>query len=369
MKKTLIFVFVLVICLATMLTITACHTCEWSGDWTADSDTHFHVCTVEGCDKVSDQTAHAYDQKVETADYLDQEATATTSATYFFSCVCGKKGTTTFEKAKPLAEVSIKEGWLDDFSRQYDNKNTKCSQYTFENYPTGANLKVYYKPFGADDSEYQLQGDDVAENAGKYVMKAVIGETIDTAETILYHEFEITKIKGQFSSSKVKLNYTGTTSLSQLFTHYYYDWVVDGYNFYVYFTTTSKATGIYSTENGTLTLTTSNPNYELSGSIEIQKRGIDYVTATAEYKEDGIYTVKLGPDQNVKATDEVYLNINAGTNNKTGLFYVYYKPTTAKDGVQFVSLTGADAEYYYFWEGGLTNTYAIKFEIVAPTAE
>lgn len=370
MKKTLILVIALVVCLATMLTLTACHECEWSGDWSADADTHFHKCTVEGCDKVSDQANHVYDQMVESADYLDVEATATTNATYFYSCVCGKKGTTTFEKQKPLAEVSIKDNWIGDFSREYDHENTYCSMYTFNNFPEGATLDVYYKPYGADDSEYQAQDEDVAEDAGKYVMKAVIGETVETAETIFYHEFEITKIYGTFSSTKLSYAYNGGTTYGQAFTNYLYGWVVDGYYFNARFITSTKGTGIFSTENGTLTVEVPNPNYVLSGSIEIVKAEI-HGRITVEYEEDGIYDVKLGSSSGVKGDDEVYVRIDASYANTIGEHNVHRAATNVSGAVWVLgSHTGAEAKYYVLKDKMFyAGQYSLIFEIVAPTAE
>ena len=399
MKKTLILVITLLICVTTMLTLTACHECVWSENWSADTDTHYHECTVDDCDKITDQSehvwkselttgvdthyyecttegcpvkfqesAHNYDQQVESPDYLQQEATATTNATYLYSCVCGKPGTSTFEKEKPLAEVSIREECLSYFGREYDNDYTYFSKYYIDDFPNEATLHTYYKPLGADDSEYQLQGDNVAEDAGKYVMKVVIGETVDTAETVLYHEFEITKITGVFNYKRVWTYYNSTTSHSQLFTHHLYEYVVNGYSFNVNFTTASELPGVYSTDSGTLIIESDNPNYVLSGSIEVRDKGISSVTATAEYEEDGIYTVKLGADQDVVGGDEVYLTVNASNKNEVGkTYYVYYTPTTNGDAVIFVSLTGEHADNYELWKGGIDGRYAIKFKIVADT--
>lgn len=404
MKKTLIFVIALVVCLATMLTLTACHECEWSGDWSADADTHFHKCTVEGCDKVSDQanhewantwtigddnhyykcttegcpaensvTAHVYDQMVESADYLDAEATATTNATYFYSCVCGKKGTTTFEKQKPLAEVSLKEEYLDRFDRQYDADYSYCSKVFINNFPENATWETYFKPQGADDSEYQLQADGVAEDAGKYVMKVVISETVDTAETVLYHEFEITKITGSFNSTNVYRYYTGSTEYTRFgLINFYHSWVVKNTTLYVDFTTTSKAPGIYSTANGTLTIETSNPNYEItSGAFEILQYEISSRTITVEYEEDGIYDIKLGTAQGVKVGDEAYIRINATNANTIGTHEVYRAITNVKNAVWMIpGITGADANCYRIDEKlGWEEQYWITLEIVAPTAE
>lgn len=402
MKKTLIFVFSLIICIATMLTLTACHECEWSQEWFADLNKHYHKCTVEGCDLISDEAQHVkksefvidtdvhyyecttegcparieeaqhvYDQKVETETYLDQEATATTNATYFFSCVCGKEGTTTFEKEKAVATAVIDESYLGNFSRTYDNDYTYCSKYWIDTVSDG-NMSVYYKSKGADDSTYQLQGDGVAEDAGEYVMKVVIAETEEYQEIVIYHDFEITKVKGSFDYTKVWKEYNGNTNYQFLLTHYWHNWVVDGYSFNVKLTTSAKTPGVYSTQNGTLTVEPTNPNYEItSASFEIRTYEIYSRTIDVEYEEDGIYEVKLDSSHGIKVDDEVFIKIDARTANTVGKHDVYRAPTNVKGAVWMLPpLTGADANCYLVddklgWEGQLW----ISLNIVEASAE
>ena len=66
------------------------------------------VCTR--CSKeYGELKAHVYDQKKETAEYLKAAATCTNKATYFYSCVCGAKGTETFEVGEKLAHTFDKQ--------------------------------------------------------------------------------------------------------------------------------------------------------------------------------------------------------------------------------------------------------------------
>lgn len=59
------------------------HTCNFSEEWTTDSENHWHKCT--GCDKTTDMTAHTSDGGKITTD-----ATATTAGEKTYSCtVCG----------------------------------------------------------------------------------------------------------------------------------------------------------------------------------------------------------------------------------------------------------------------------------------
>lgn len=69
--------------------------------------THKAVCSV--CDMEYGELApHVFDLKVATAEYLASEATCTQKATYYYSCVCGEKGTETFEHGE-LAEHTAVE--------------------------------------------------------------------------------------------------------------------------------------------------------------------------------------------------------------------------------------------------------------------
>ena len=65
------------------------------------------VCSVCGME-YGELTPHVFDQKVTTEKYLASEATCTQKATYYYSCVCGEKGTETFEYGE-LAEHTAVE--------------------------------------------------------------------------------------------------------------------------------------------------------------------------------------------------------------------------------------------------------------------
>lgn len=67
---------------------------DWPTTWEKDSDSHWHTC--KKCDEV-EKKDHSYICKVETGEYLVSSATCTNPAVYRYSCVCGAKGTETFE--------------------------------------------------------------------------------------------------------------------------------------------------------------------------------------------------------------------------------------------------------------------------------
>ena len=61
-----------------------------------DATHHWHGCLDEGCDfTLDDKAEHVFDQKVMTAEYA-----ADTPNVYYYSCVCGAKGTETFSEHK-----------------------------------------------------------------------------------------------------------------------------------------------------------------------------------------------------------------------------------------------------------------------------
>lgn len=55
--------------------------------------------------------AHVFDQKNTDAKYLKSEATCTSAAVYYYSCVCGEKGTETFTDGEPLAHSYAFSDW------------------------------------------------------------------------------------------------------------------------------------------------------------------------------------------------------------------------------------------------------------------
>ena len=51
---------------------------------------------------------HVYDQKKTDSEYIRTKATTSASATYYYSCICGSKGTTYFSYGSPISDNS---GW------------------------------------------------------------------------------------------------------------------------------------------------------------------------------------------------------------------------------------------------------------------
>lgn len=75
----------------------------WPTTWEKDSDKHWHVCTRPGCSAVQEEE-HTYVCKVESTDFIASSATCEFPAIYHYSCICGAKGTETFESTTDMAK-------------------------------------------------------------------------------------------------------------------------------------------------------------------------------------------------------------------------------------------------------------------------
>lgn len=104
-----------------------------SAKWTTNETNHWHTCTTTGCESVKlDDAAHNYDQKVMTETYKASAATCTANETYYFSCVCGVKGTTTFEKEETMLQHDYN---TEKFESDGTNHWHKCNDCTATSTP------------------------------------------------------------------------------------------------------------------------------------------------------------------------------------------------------------------------------------------
>ena len=77
---------------------------------------------------------HTFDQQVATEKYLASDATCIAKATYFYSCVCGEKGTETFESGDTLGhdwdagEVTTNPTCTEKGVKTYTCKRTDCGE-------------------------------------------------------------------------------------------------------------------------------------------------------------------------------------------------------------------------------------------------
>ena len=88
------------------------------------------VCGARGTDtfEFGEKLAHTYDKEVATETYLKSAATCTDRAVYYKSCVCGEKGTETFESGETNPNIHI--GTLGDWQTNTDEhwKVYSCCQ-------------------------------------------------------------------------------------------------------------------------------------------------------------------------------------------------------------------------------------------------
>lgn len=102
------------------------HTHRWSTDWTFDATNHWHKCF--SCNDKTDIVAHTYDKEVAVDGYKKSDATCTAKATYYKSCVCGAKGTETFESGEknPANHSGALGGWQSGENNHW--KEYSCCQ-------------------------------------------------------------------------------------------------------------------------------------------------------------------------------------------------------------------------------------------------
>ena len=144
---------------------------------TAGETTHWYACSV--CGDKKDETAHVFDKAVATDEYLKAEATATTKAQYYKSCVCGAKSATEyFETDKAPANLQVS-----DISKTYDGTSVAEPTVTFDG--VGGENFAYYK----GDEKLNERPTD----AGTYKVVVTVGETDTHAGDRVEREFTIAK--------------------------------------------------------------------------------------------------------------------------------------------------------------------------------
>ena len=89
-----------------------------TANYASSESEHWNVCLYHSDVKMN-VTAHTYDQKVMEEKYLASAATCTKDTTYYYSCVCGAKGTETFAKENTALGH--------DFTKEVKNSDTKKS--------------------------------------------------------------------------------------------------------------------------------------------------------------------------------------------------------------------------------------------------
>ena len=103
---------------------TKCNSCNVSLSSTAEN----HTLNAQNTCTLCNNHTHSYTQKVVSSTYLNSNATCTSKATYFYSCVCGQKGTSTFENGNALGH-----SWTNacDTTCNRDSSHTRTITHTY----------------------------------------------------------------------------------------------------------------------------------------------------------------------------------------------------------------------------------------------
>ena len=148
-----------------------------SETYSANETHHWFDCT--GCGYDLDATAHVYDKEVKTEKYFKEETD--TKIVYYKSCVCGTKGSDTFDVTKIQSTLSISAPSEIVYSYNYD--------FSYETNSNGSAV-VEYKVRNADDSTYSTTK---PVNAGLYTVRVKIAATGDYSSVSETYDFEIKK--------------------------------------------------------------------------------------------------------------------------------------------------------------------------------
>ena len=213
MKKTIrmILSLVLVLVLGAALLV-ACNnkggeepeTHTYSTTWSHDASEHWHQCTQEGHTDVADKAAHVYDKEVVADEYRASEATYTEPAKYYKSCVCGKKGTETFDNGEALGakenQVLLADGVV--LGKTYDGEAYTLSGDKFTKNGDGA-ITLEYK--GAGETEWSSAA---PVNAGSYEVRVSVASTA---------EWKAAQATFEFTIAKKQLTISGTTVADKVY--------------------------------------------------------------------------------------------------------------------------------------------------------
>lgn len=234
-------------------------------EWKTDATYHWHECEGEKCDeqlnKAEHEAAtvyshnathhwkecteceydlfleqHTFDKEVVESTYLKTEATATTKAVYYKSCICGEKGTETFESGLKIGTISN----LAIAGKVYDGTAVNAPTYDKN---TDGTATIEYKLKTAADTTYTTVAPI---NAGEYTARVSIAETANHTSVSETKDFTIAK-KALTEATVTKV-YDGTTAISN-------------------YSLTGKCTGLVGSDVVTLSATLNSKDVETAESV------------------------------------------------------------------------------------------------------
>lgn len=207
------------------------HKHEFSAEWTADENYHWHKCKDEKCNEVSDKAAHVFDKETVSATYLASEATYTDAAKYYKSCVCGVKGAETFDHGSSLSAkenvVELKDGVT--LGKVYDGEAYALAAEEIARKGNGEVTIMYQRKGGVDF------GNTAPKNVGEYTVKVSVAATAEWKEAEKTFDFAITAKPLTATATK---EYDGNAVMPATLTG-----VIDGETVTATITMTSKNVG------------------------------------------------------------------------------------------------------------------------------
>ena len=313
---------------AVVLPIALAHKHEFSTEWSTDENYHWHKCKDEKCNEVSDKAAHVFDKETVAEMYLASAATYTDAAKYYKSCVCGVKGTETFDHGSPLSAKENAIAFADGLTldKPYDGTAVVFDASQVNRNGDGA-ITIMYKVKGADDNTYIATAPT---NVGEYTVKVSVAATAEWKEAEKTFDFAITAKPLTVTATK---EYDGNAVMPATLTG-----VVSGDDVTVAVTMESKNVGATVKE---VTLAgAAKDNYTLSLSDVDASITAKPLTATGTKEYDGTATMPA--------------TLTGVIDGETVTATITMTSKNAGATVQNVTLEGADKDNYVVKANGVT---------------
>ena len=322
---------------------TACNVCgatrtithDYAETLTEGETTHWYACSV--CGDKKDEVAHTFDKEVASSEYLKAEATATTKAQYYKSCVCGAKSATEYFETDKIAGTLTN---VQDLSKTYDK--VELANPTYETNSDGVVTIEWYQ------GDTKLDSKPV--NAGTYKVKVIIAES--ATYTGISEEKEFTIAKVVVTIPTLEKEYDGYGE---------FEFVFEGpageeIDCLVHIGNANKNAGTY-TDVAITYKSVSSENYEITAttvSATITPKTLNYLEITKVYDGEGVLAYELGTEHGVVAGDTVLFYCDEAPDYIVGTYNLipYDDPTTIDDAGadDRALLAGADKANYKFAE-------------------
>ena len=320
---------------AVVLPIALAHKHEFSTEWSTDENYHWHKCKDEKCEEVADKAAHVFDKEIVSATYLASEATYTDAAKYYKSCVCGVKGTETFNHGSSLSAKENAIAFADGLTldKPYDGTAVVFDASQVNRNGDGA-ITIMYKVKGADDNTYIATA---PKNVGEYTVKVSVAATAEWKEAEKTFDFAIT---AKQLTAKGTKSYDGTATMPATLTG-----VVSGDDVTVAVTMESKNVG--ATVKEVMLDGKDKDNYTINienVSVTVTPREIKIKDLEVEYNGTSSYILVNEQASNADATK--YNFVKGDYVNLRLSFKAKANAGNTQADLKSISLYGNDAQNY-----------------------